>query len=79
MPCGRPQLLALIQQLNNRIDRYIRLLIAHADYRLRAEQEHRAILASIEVSNLTAASSLLQQHIADTGIWLDGFLAKNNT
>lgn len=75
IPCGRPQLLALIQQLNNRIDRYIRLLIARGDYRLRAEQEHRAILASIEVGNLTAASSLLKQHIEDTGAWLDNFLA----
>lgn len=74
-PCGRPHVLALIQQLNNRIDRYIRLLIARADYRQRAEQEHRAILAAIEVGNLTAAASLLKQHIEDTGVWLDNYLA----
>lgn len=74
-PCKRPHLLALIQQLNNRIDRYIRLLIARADYRRRAEQEHRAILAAIEVGNLTAATSLLKQHIEDTGTWLNNYLA----
>lgn len=73
-PCRRPQLLALIVQFNNRIDRYIRLLIASADYRLRAEREHRAVLSAIEVGNLSAASSLLQQHIKDTGNWLDRVL-----
>ncbi len=78
-PCGRPQLLALIQQLNNRIDRYIRLLVSRGDYRLRAEREHRAILAAIEVGNPSAAASLLQQHIADTGNWLDNFLAERRS
>lgn len=75
-PCGRPRALALIQQLNNRIDRYIRLLIIRPEYRQRAEQEHRAILAAIEVGNLVAATSLLKQHIEDTGTWLDAFLAE---
>jgi len=74
-PCMRPQLLALIKQLNNRVDRYIRLLVALADYRSRAEREHRAILAAIDVRNLVAATSLLKQHIEDTASRLDDFLA----
>ncbi|MCL4767541.1 MAG: GntR family transcriptional regulator [Hyphomicrobiaceae bacterium] len=72
---NRPQLLSLIQHLNNRVDRYIRLLIAASDYRQRAEREHRAILAAIEVGNLEAAVSLLSQHIEDTAKRLDEFLA----
>ena len=75
-PCGRPQALALIRQFNNRTDRYIRLLIMRPEYRKRAECEHRAILSAIEVGNLQAASSLLKQHIEDTGVWLDAFLAE---
>lgn len=74
-PCGRPQLLALIRQLNNRVDRYIRLLVALADYRNRAQREHRAILAAIDVGNAEAATSLLKQHIEDTAVRLDDFLA----
>lgn len=74
-PCGKPQLLALIRQLNNRVDRYIRLLVALADYRSRAEREHRAILATIGVGNLEAATSLLKQHIEDTAKRVDDFLA----
>ncbi|MAO55174.1 MAG: GntR family transcriptional regulator [Rhodospirillaceae bacterium] len=73
--CGRPNLLALIQQLNNRVDRYIRLLVQRTDYRIQAEREHRAILATIEAGNLAAASLLLEQHIEDTADALDRFLA----
>ena len=72
--CGRPHLLALIQQLNNRVDRYIRLLVQRTDYRIQAEREHRAILATIEAGNLAAASLLLEQHIEDTADALDQFL-----
>lgn len=75
-PCGRPQLMAMIRSLNNRTDRYIRLLIARADYRHRAEREHRAILAAIEVGNRVAAASLLKQHIEDTAAWLERYLAE---
>ena len=74
-PCARPQLLALINQLNNRVDRYIRLLVALADYRSRAEKEHRAILAAINADNVEAATILLKQHIEDTAVRLDDFLA----
>ncbi len=75
-PCGRPQLLALINQLNNRVDRYIRLLVALGDYRSRAQREHRAILAAVDICNVEAAAILLKQHIEDTAVRLDDFLAQ---
>lgn len=45
------------------------------DYRIQAEREHRAILATIEAGNLPVASLLLQQHIEDAADALDRFLA----
>ena len=77
--CRRPHLLTLIQQLNNRVDRYIRLLVQRTQYRIQAEREHRAILATIEASNLPVASLLLQQHIEDTANTLDRFLARHRS
>lgn len=74
-PCGRSELLTLVRQLNNRVDRYIRLLVAHGDYRRRAEREHRAILAAIEANSLEAASLLLDAHIAGTSSALDAYIA----
>jgi DNA-binding GntR family transcriptional regulator len=73
-PCGRAHLLALIQQLNNRVDRYIRLLVATTDYRPLAEREHRAILAALTAGSEEAAAILLRKHIDDTAVHLDRFL-----
>lgn len=73
-PCERPHLLALIQQLNNRVDRYIRLLVATTDYRPLAEREHRAILAALHAGSEDAAAILLKKHIDDTAVHLDRFL-----
>lgn len=75
-PCGRPMLLEMIGQLNNRVDRYIRLLILRGDYRDQAEAEHRAILAAAAAKNVEAAALLLTQHIEGTAGWLDDFLAR---
>jgi DNA-binding GntR family transcriptional regulator len=74
-PCGCSELLGLVRQLNNRVDRYIRLLVARADYRRRAEKEHRAILAAIDAKSCEAAALLLDAHIAGTSSALDAYLA----
>lgn len=75
-PCARPLLLDMIRQLNNRVDRYIRVLILRADYRDQAEAEHRAILAAAEAGSVDAACMLLSQHIEGTSRWLDDYLAR---
>ena len=73
-PAGRKRLLGLIRQISNPTDRYIRVLISNANYRGRAEREHRAILAACEVRNAEAAAALLDQHIRQTGVLLAAFL-----
>jgi DNA-binding GntR family transcriptional regulator len=75
-PAKRKRLLDLIRQVSNPTDRYIRVLIANANYRGRAEREHRAILSACEVRNAEAAAALLDQHIRQTGVLLAAFLNK---
>lgn len=73
-PARRSRLLRLIRQISNPTDRYIRVLVSNANYRGRAEREHRAILAACEVGNAEAAALLLDQHIRQTGVLLAAFL-----
>jgi DNA-binding GntR family transcriptional regulator len=77
-PCSRPRLLELIGGLNAKVERYIRLLISRSDYRLQAQREHRAILASARIRNLSALSALIEQHAVETGIQLRHFLVSHN-
>jgi DNA-binding GntR family transcriptional regulator len=73
-PANRKRLLDLIRQVSNPTDRYIRVLISNANYRGRAEREHRAILSACEMRNAEAAAALLDQHIRQTGVLLAAFL-----
>ena len=70
----RKRLLDMIRQVSNPTDRYIRILISNANYRGRAEREHRAILSACEMRNAEAAAALLDQHIRETGVLLAAFL-----
>lgn len=74
-PAERHRLSALIRQVANPTDAYIRVLLANANYRGRAEQEHRAILSACAVRNADAAVALLDQHIRQTGVLLAAFCA----
>lgn len=74
-PCRRPRLLGMIRTLNDNIERYIRLLVSRSGYRLQAEREHRAILASAQVRNPVALSALIEQHAMETASQLRHFLA----
>jgi DNA-binding GntR family transcriptional regulator len=73
-PAKRKRLLDLIRQVSYPTDRYIRVLISNANYRGRAEREHRAILSACEMRNADAAAALLDQHIRQTGVLLAAFL-----
>ncbi|MGV3634104.1 MAG: GntR family transcriptional regulator [Pseudorhodoplanes sp.] len=75
-PAKRKRLLDLIRQVSYPTDRYVRVLIANANYRGRAEREHRAILSACEMRNADAAAALLNQHIRETGVLLASFLAE---
>jgi DNA-binding GntR family transcriptional regulator len=72
--CARPRLLSLIAALNANVERYIRLLVSRSDYRLQAQQEHRAILASAKVRNAASLSALVEHHAVETAVQLRQFL-----
>jgi DNA-binding GntR family transcriptional regulator len=73
-PCARPRLLALIGSLNDNVERYIRLLVSRSDYRLQAQREHRAILASARIGNLPSLAALVEHHALQTAVQLRQFL-----
>jgi DNA-binding GntR family transcriptional regulator len=72
--CARPRLLAMITSLNANVERYIRLLVSRSDYRLQAQREHRAILASARVRNMAALAALIEHHALETAVQLRQFL-----
>jgi DNA-binding GntR family transcriptional regulator len=74
-PCTRPRLLNLIAGLNANVERYIRLLVSRSDYRLQAQREHRAILASARIRNLPSLAALVEHHALETAIQLRHFLS----
>lgn len=74
-PCGRPRLMTMIASLNTNVERYIRLLVSQSDYRLQAQREHQAILASAQVGNLPSLSALIEQHATQTAVQLHRFLS----
>ena len=78
-PARRRRLLDLIRQVSNPTDRYIRILIANANYRGRAEREHRAILSACEMRNAEAAAALIDQHIRQTCVLIAAFLNDRQT
>ena len=63
---GRITLQGILNSLNSRIERVIRVLIANTNYRKQAEAEHRALLSSLAVANEGAAELLLDQHLRET-------------
>ena len=72
--CARPRLLGLIASLNDNVERYIRLLVSRSDYRLQAQREHRAILASARVRNMVSLAALIEHHAVETAVQLRQFL-----
>lgn len=75
LACARPRLLNLIASLNANVDRYIRLLVSRSDYRLQAQREHRAILASARIRNMASLSALVEHHALETAVQLRHFLS----
>jgi DNA-binding GntR family transcriptional regulator len=72
--CARPRLLNLISGLNANVERYIRLLVSQSDYRLQAQREHRAILASARIRNAASLAALVEHHAIETAVQLRQFL-----
>lgn len=77
-PSGSKAAIAMVEQLNLRVERYVRR--SGGMKRLReAAAEHRRILRDIERRNYAAASAHLQQHILQTREQVRRFYAKGRS
>ncbi len=72
----RPRTLAIIRNLHNNTDRYIRLQLRLTGSIDRAQREHRELLTLCRQGNADAACALLAQHILDASQALVVFLEK---
>lgn len=73
-PAGRPRMLALIQQLHDNVERYLRLHGSVARYREQGQAEHRDILGACRRGDADAAAVLLARHIGEVAVLLAGAL-----
>lgn len=60
---GRPQTLAMIEQLHNRTDRYTRMQILLTDFSERAHHEHMQLLEFCKQKDAISAAAFLRQHV----------------
>lgn len=67
VPAGRSQTLAVLQNVNLQVERYIRLHLLMTDGIEDAEREHREILKLCALRDAEAAVTFLRRHILDTG------------
>jgi DNA-binding GntR family transcriptional regulator len=72
---NRPRTLAIIQNLNNDVDRYLRLHLQLTRAVQRAQQDHRKILDLCRKGKVDAACDFLARHILVTGDALIQFLS----
>ena len=62
-PCGNPQLLAMINDLHQRMGPYLRLLMTETSGLDRPAQEHLAILEACKATDTQLGVDLLKSHI----------------
>jgi len=64
---GRPQTLAIIEQLLNRTDRYTRMQILLTGFSERAQSEHTELLDYCRRKDAIGAAAFLRQHVLNAG------------
>lgn len=64
---GRPVLLAEIRSLYNKVERYVRALLAVTTEMPKTQREHGAILEAFAAHDAVAASALTRAHVLDGG------------
>ena len=78
-PADRPFTLAVAQKLHQQCDRYLRMQLALTHGEMRANDEHRGILASVRKRDAKRAVQLLRDHIVGAGRLLHDFLQKERS
>jgi len=75
-PADRPFTMSVAQKLHQQCDRYLRMQLALTHGELRANEEHRAILAAVKKRDARRAAELLREHILGAGRSLRDFLER---
>jgi DNA-binding GntR family transcriptional regulator len=74
-----PQTMEIIQQLNTKSDRYIRMQLLFTTGVDKAEQEHNELLELCEKKDTPAAVALLKKHIEEAGDAIRDLLQQQQT
>ena len=72
---GRPVLLAEIRALYNKVERYVRALLAVTTEMPKTQREHGAILEAFAARDAVGASALTRAHVLDGGAALLKYLS----
>jgi DNA-binding GntR family transcriptional regulator len=75
-PADRPFTMGVAQKLHQQCDRYLRMQLALTHGEMRANDEHRAILAAVKKRDARRAAELLREHILGAGRSLRDFLER---
>ncbi|MBV9521220.1 MAG: GntR family transcriptional regulator [Alphaproteobacteria bacterium] len=74
---GRPRTFAMIETLNNNVDRYLRLHLQLPSAVREAQEAHRKLLALCRERQSDAASAFLREHILTAGDALIAFVREH--
>ncbi len=73
---AKPMLLQMLNQLHQRVAMYLGFQELALNYQQRSSDEHWQLLSLLEQGEVSAAVTLLHQHIAEAGMLLKQHLAK---
>jgi DNA-binding GntR family transcriptional regulator len=75
-PAQRPHLLALIDSLHRRGERYLRLKLEVPFHKLKSDDEHKQLYQACRHGDLDRAVRILTAHLLDTGSMLNEYLQR---
>jgi DNA-binding GntR family transcriptional regulator len=73
-PAQRPRLLAMIDSLHSRGERYLRLKLDMPSHKSKSDEEHESLVTACRDGNLEQACGILESHLLETGELLAGYL-----
>ena len=76
-PAARPRLVAMLVNLEQNVDRYMRLVLTGLDYQQHSQAEHRELLAACRDKDIEKAVALLTGHIEAAGQKLTAYLRQS--
>jgi DNA-binding GntR family transcriptional regulator len=62
-PARRPYLVGLIRSIHDKVERYLRMQMSLSAGKLRADHEHRDIVAACRARDVELAAQLIEEHI----------------